>query len=161
MTSIFTWLLLLGVLLTCSCKPTSEPVELRPTPSELLGVWTLQNSPTMSSEVHVAIPHIGNSFFLFESNQLVKLTNVLVEETFLPPGGATVYEYRTMLKTEDATWDVTQSQGSWSVEIHLQNKQSIMLHIRKKHNGDLELCYQPDPEREDFLYSRDVKVKGK
>ena len=157
MRNLLLFLILLNLF--SGCKPASEPVGSQPTQAGLFGKWVLDNSPTMSRSLPVSTPTKGNSSILLTSNHVAKLTNVLIEEMSLPAGAQT-YRYKTTLKTEEDVWDIQKSQGFWSVEINLPT-QVIALHIKQKADGEFELCYQPDPEREPFIYIRDAKANSK
>jgi hypothetical protein len=138
--------------LLAGCKPSPEPVGSRPAPDELCGKWTLANSPQLSGNPPVSIPSRGNSSILLGSNHVATLTNVLVEE--IQPEKKP-WPYVMTLKTEAASWDIEERQGLWSVQIDFQNNQSILLPIRRRGEGEYELSYQPDPERNSFIYTRD------
>ena len=112
----------------------------------------------MSGNQPVSIPTKGNSSILLGSNRVAKLANVLVEE--IHPEKKP-WPYVTTLKTEDASWNIEERQGFWSVQIDFQNNQTILLQIRRRGEGEYELSYQPDPEREPFIYVRDMKAKDK
>jgi hypothetical protein len=150
----------MALSLFAGCKPASKPVGARPAPAELFGKWTLANSPKMSGNPPVPIPTKGNSWILLTSNRVANLTNVLVEEVFLPDGKTPPYRYRTTLKTENAGWDIEERGGFLSVQIDLKNNQTILLPIRQRGEAGFELSYQPDPEREPFIYVRDAKAKS-
>ena len=151
-------LLLIISNLFAGCKPASEPVGSRPTQPELFGKWTLVNSPKLSGNPPIPIPTKGNSSILLTSNRVVKLTNVLVEE--ISPQAGKPWPYTTTLKTEEDIWDVEESGGLWSVMVNLKS-QVIALNIKQRANAEFELSYQPDPERDPFIYMRDTKGKSK
>ena len=93
-------------------------------------------------------PTRGNSLFVLSSNHSAMLTNVWVDQTFSSPAA--------VLKTEVAGWEVEQRGGLWSVQMLLKNNQALVLPIRQKASGEIELRYQPDPEKEPFIYLRNV-----
>jgi hypothetical protein len=143
------------VLSSLGCGPVGQPVGWRPSDSEVLGSWKLANSPSVSVSPNVIVPAKGQSTIFLATKGVAKITNVLVEETYLPAGKTPPYSYRSTLKTEDAAWQVTEKQGAWVVELLLTNRQNVLFRIRARDGDKLELNYQPDPEGEAFIYRKE------
>jgi hypothetical protein len=152
---------LIIMLVLAGCKRAAEPVGWRPKTTELVGEWTLANSPTLSGIPAVPIPTKGNSVIFLHSNLVADLTNVLIDELFLPAGKTPPYSYRTTLKTNAAAWDVEEMQGLWSIVLKLTNQQTVLLPIQNRTDGGFQLNYQPDPEREPFIYTKNGSVEDK
>lgn len=141
-----------------SCTPDSQPVDWSPTDAELLGEWILCNSPTMSRSLPVSAPTKGTSSLLLTSNHVAKLKNILVEEVSLP-AGSKIYQYRPTLRNAEDSWEVQKSQGLWAVTIKLPT-QVIALIVKNRSGDGIELSYQPDPERDPFIYVRREKTNN-
>ena len=153
-------LLLMGLMPIVGCKPAAEPVGTRPSAPEMSGLWTLNNSPSISSSPAVPIPVKGSSSFLLLSNNVAKLTNVYVEEIGDQKTTSASNLYRPTLKTGDLTWSIEQIGPYWSVTIDLQNYQTMGLRILQRGEGQFELRYQSHPDEEPFIYIREAKVKS-
>jgi hypothetical protein len=149
--------ILIVLSLMSGCGPATEPVGSRPTQAEMLGNWTLVNSPKLSASP-VPVPSKGTSSITLTSNQMAKLTNVLVQkfaDFSKAPSGII-----STLETRDTKWEVAESGGKWCVEIKVDN-QVLALTILQKGEADLQLKYRPDPEEDAFIYVREAKAANK
>jgi hypothetical protein len=149
--------LLIVLSLMAGCGPATEPVGSRPTQAEMLGNWTLVNSPKLPGSP-VPVPSKGTSSIMLTSNQMAKLTNVLVQriaDFSNAPSGII-----STLETRDAKWEVAESGGKWCVEIKVDN-QVIPFTILQNGEADLQLKYRPDPEEDAFIYVRQANAANK
>jgi len=150
-----------AVILVVGCRQSSEPVIGRPTERELVGTWTLLNSPRGPAG-SPALPKSNNSNLLLSSNSVARLTGVLVEEETFRDGKPPIIQWRQ--KTGSGSWVIDQwlranDAPLWRVRITLEGNQEMLLQINNRNDGTLELRYRPDPEMvEPFIFVKDGAV---
>jgi hypothetical protein len=141
----------IALLLVIGCKRKGEAVQYRPTESQVIGKWVLENSPKML--LAPPAPVRGSSSIELRSNHVARLLNIWVDEPLATAstGGPSVR--RNTLMTNDATWEIKQHMGEWTVQVLLP-KQYLTFRIREISDNDLRLNYEPDPDEEPFIYVR-------